>query len=90
MKPDFDKIFAKVNLFHSYRQEALNRDIEKHKNVLHQILAINRWKKYERNKIDVRESNTGLLLNNSIEKGNFRKGNINSNIVTKEDLIKNV
>ena len=42
MKPDFDKIFAKVNLFHSYRQEALNRDIEKHKNVLHQILAINR------------------------------------------------
>ena len=90
MKPDFDKIFAKVNLFHSYRQEALNRDIEKHKNVLHQILAINRWKKYERNKIDVRESNTGLLLNNSIEKGNFRKGNISSNIVTKEDLIKNV
>ena len=44
----------------------------------------------ERDHIDVRESNTPSLLNSSTENGNFRKENISSKVVTKEDLIKNV
>ena len=90
MKTDFDKILGKVNYFHSNHREALKREIEKYEKRLHQILAIRRQKKYERDNIDVRESNTPSLLNNSTENGSFRKENISSKVVTKEDLTKNV
>ena len=58
MKREFDKILGKVNYFHSNHQEAVNREIEKYEERLHQILVIRRQKKYERDHVDVRESNT--------------------------------
>ena len=48
MKADIDKILGKVNYFHANHREALNREIKKYEKRLHQILAIRRQKKYER------------------------------------------
>ena len=73
MKTDFDKMHGEVNYFHSNRREALSREIERHEKHFHQILAIRRWKKYERDKIDGRKSNISSLINNSTENGNFQK-----------------
>lgn len=73
MKTDFDKMLGEVNYFHSNRGEALSREIQRHEKHLHQILAIHWWKKYKRDKIDVRKSNISSLINNSTENGNFQK-----------------
>ena len=90
MKTNFDKILAKVNYFHFNHQEPLIREIEKYEKLLLQILVIRRSKKYQRDNIDVRQSNTPSLLNSSTENGTFQKENISRKIVTKDDLIKNV
>ena len=54
------------------------------------LLFVDKRNTRERDHIDVRESNTPPLLNSSTENGNFRKENISSKVVIKEDLIKNV
>ena len=88
MKTDFDKILGKIIYFHSNHREALNREIEKHEKRLHQMLSICSQKKYQRDDIDVRESNKPSLLNNSTENENSRKENISSKVVSKQHLIK--
>ena len=88
MKTNIDKIIGKANHFHLNQSEALNREIEKYEKSLRQILAIRRQNKYERDNIDIRDSNTPSLLNSSTENRNFRIENISSKVVSKEDLIK--